>query len=110
MGDVSYFLFGILVPLIFLGIFVYAFIDAARRPASDFGAATQNRTFWLVVLGIGALYYTLRLLNIYFPFGIILQIALIIGLFYYLGPERQAMGPGGWNRGGGRGRGGRGGW
>lgn len=100
MGSVSYYLFGFIVPLIFLGAFVYAFIDVVRRPESDFALASQQRTFWLVALGLGALYYVLRLMNIYLPFGFILQFALVVGLFYYLGPERQRMGPGGWNQGG----------
>ncbi len=120
MNQVFAFIFGTVIPVIFLGLFAFGLLDVLRRPTSDFASAAQSKAFWVVILGLGALLHFSRLMRLWIPFGGFIGLALLIGLIYYLGPERQRMGPprggGGFRRGGnsggpfGRGPSNRGGW
>jgi hypothetical protein len=45
----------LLVALVSLIVPIWAIVDAARRPETQWAAAGQNRTRWLVFLTLGAL-------------------------------------------------------
>ncbi|MCI7304752.1 MULTISPECIES: DUF2516 family protein [Trueperella] len=89
-------LFNIVLPLAITCLFVWAFIDAAARPARQFAVASQSKNFWLVILGVGALAEVATrfqyLLHLYVPFSGFIRLAFLIALVYYLGPERSKMG------------------
>ncbi|VEI13614.1 DUF2516 family protein [Trueperella bialowiezensis] len=99
-----------LLPLMLTGLFAWGFVDASRRPEGQFALAARSKNFWLAVLGIGGLvYFVVRVLRWWFPFGRLVSFALLIAAVYYLGPERSRMGSP-WGGHGGRGRRQRGGW
>ncbi len=96
-------------PLVMTGVFVWGFLDALARPARQFGLAGRSKNFWLAVLGIGGLlYFAVRVMRMWFPLAGWVSLGFLIAAVFYLGPERQRMGPR-WTDRGGR-RQSRGGW
>ena len=82
------------IELAILALAVWALIAAATRPAGDFALAQKSKGFWVGVLGASVLiaangvFYTVAL-----PFSWLLSMASIFAAIYFLGPERQRMGP-----------------
>lgn len=110
-STLSFLVFTVL-PLLLTGLFVWGFVDVLMRSERQFGLANQSKKFWLLVLGIGGVvYFGVRVLRFYVPFGALLSLGFLIAAVYYLGPERSRMGPR-WKGGGRGGRGwdNRGGW
>lgn len=97
--------------LALLGVEVYSFVDALRRPAAAFtNAGKRTKTFWSAVLGIAAL---LGFIGLYTPSGAgFLGLAVlfaVIPALIYLSDVRPALGGRRRPRGG-NGPSGRGGW
>lgn len=56
---------------------VVALVDAALRPARYWAAASENKTLWLVILGLTALFGFFSLLN---PLSLAGDVAVIVYL------------------------------
>ena len=46
----------ILIGLVFLAVPIWGIVDAAQRPDSQWQAAGQNKTTWIVLMAAGALF------------------------------------------------------
>lgn len=83
-----------ILPLVLTGLFVWGFFDALARPERQFGLAGRSKNFWLAVLGGGGvLYFLVRVLRFWFPLAGLVSLGFLIAAVFYLGPERQRMGP-----------------
>nr|WP_240611492.1 DUF2516 family protein [Actinobaculum sp. 313] len=88
---------------------MWALVDCLGRSAGDFTFARRSKDFWTVVLVLAVvLSLSFVVPFIYLPFRGFLSLLAIIAVVYYLGPERQRMGPR--RPGGERPRSNRGGW
>lgn len=76
------------------GLEIWAFVDAARRPASHFKAVGKlDKVVWLLILGLlGAA--TLLMLNALNMFSVAGAIAALVYL-YGIRPQLQSLGGGG---------------
>ena len=103
-------LFATILPLALTGLFVWGFVDALMRTARQFELAGRSKNFWLGILGGGGLlFFAVRMLRLWFPFAGWVSLGFLIAAVFYLGPERQRMGPR-WTDRGPRRRQSRGGW
>ncbi|MGH2601007.1 MAG: DUF2516 family protein [Dehalococcoidia bacterium] len=76
-----------------IGLTVFAFVDAAMRPQASFVAADkQNKQFWLIILGLAALWI------LFFSwYGIIGLLGVIAAIVYVVDvrPAVRSLGRGG---------------
>jgi len=109
LGWSLYVLINWAIALFVASLAVWALVDCLGRPAGDFTFARRSKDFWTVVLVLAVvLSLSFIVPFMYLPFRGLLSMLAIIAVVYYLGPERQRMGPR--RPGGERRRSNRGGW
>lgn len=91
----------IAIGFVIFAVKVFALVDAASRPAPAFAAADkQTKGFWLILLGLAALWdgrHLLILQRFYFqPLDILAVVGIVAALVYVLDarPAVRAMGGG----------------
>ena len=92
LSTLMFHLFYTIFPLLMALACAVLLVDVLRRPIKQFNLARKGKEFWLAILGLAMLWFILQALGVHGPFQNWITFAMLFGVVFYAGPERQNMG------------------